>query len=196
MNSIQYVQVSLWVLGAEDDLDSCLYWNTVPDRGESLTWDGVDYRIDSRSWGTTVRGNGEPLGNLCCTLTLVPQIYSEEAPEQGPLESIQTTMSTDPRDWGMYKRDAWLFAIVLGWEDDDGTPGEALREVAAKHRWTEADLRDLMTLRTRFKSLLADEKLVSHRDYLADGYTICETCDGTVKPNSKCETCEEQDEQG
>lgn len=43
-------------------------------------------------------------------------------------DSLHTTITTDPRDFSIDKRDAWLYAILVGWD-------EVLADVAAKHRW-------------------------------------------------------------
>ena len=37
-------------------------------------------------------------------------------------------MAFDARDWGQNKRDAWLYAVLIGW-------GDALQEVAERHGW-------------------------------------------------------------
>lgn len=34
------------------------------------------------------------------------------------LESVADTMRTDPRDWSLYKRDAWLYGILAGWSEE------------------------------------------------------------------------------
>jgi hypothetical protein len=46
------------------------------------------------------------------------------------LDSVASAMATDPRDWSLVKRDAWLYGIFLGW----GRP--AMREVADLHQWS------------------------------------------------------------
>ena len=33
-------------------------------------------------------------------------------------ESIECAIAFHPRDWSEYRRDAWIYAIVFGWEDD------------------------------------------------------------------------------
>jgi len=49
------------------------------------------------------------------------------------LDSIRSTIAFDARDWSVDRRDAWLYAILVGWDD-------ALDEVADKHGW-DADSR-------------------------------------------------------
>jgi len=53
-------------------------------------------------------------------------------------------MATDPRDWSLAKRDAWVFGIVLGWTDD------ALKDLAQQHDWPERDVKRLKRLHDRF----------------------------------------------
>ncbi|MEU0937667.1 hypothetical protein [Embleya sp. NPDC005971] len=57
------------------------------------------------------------------------------------LESVGSTMASDSRDWGVDRRDAWLWGILLGWDCDDvhahdETCINALDEVAAKARFS------------------------------------------------------------
>lgn len=67
----------------------------------------------------------------------------EQAPgEEAKDERIRTlaeTMSTDPRDWSVLSNDAWLYGVVVGW-------GDALAEVAERHRWTLGTCERLMHL--------------------------------------------------
>jgi hypothetical protein len=56
------------------------------------------------------------------------------------LESVRDTMACDVRDWSRDRNDAWVFGILLGWE-------EALDEVAAKHRWKDEDVARLRAYR-------------------------------------------------
>ncbi len=54
-----------------------------------------------------------------------------------PLESLECTMATDPRDWGQNRRDAWLYGIVCGWENSNPMEGEhrddAINEICNMH---------------------------------------------------------------
>jgi hypothetical protein len=57
------------------------------------------------------------------------------------LESAAAAMAASPRDWSLDNRDAWAYGIIVGWSED------ALAEVAAKHRWSEAEVERLRSLR-------------------------------------------------
>jgi hypothetical protein len=67
--------------------------------------------------------------------------------EECPRQSMMNTMATDPRDWSMAKRDAWLWGIVFGW-------GSATKEVATKHGWPPEDVARLRRLHRRFVAAL------------------------------------------
>jgi hypothetical protein len=56
------------------------------------------------------------------------------------LNSVHRTMVHDPRDWGLDRRDAWLYALLVGW-------GHTLDEIAARHRWAPEDVERLRTFR-------------------------------------------------
>ncbi|MFF8910604.1 hypothetical protein [Streptomyces olivaceoviridis] len=47
------------------------------------------------------------------------------------VNSICNMMRVDSRDWAADRRDAYLWAVLIGWDD------EALQEVADRHRWNE-----------------------------------------------------------
>ena len=47
------------------------------------------------------------------------------------LSGLETLIATSSRDWGTYRVDAWIWAVLVGWDC------EALEEVAAAHGWTD-----------------------------------------------------------
>lgn len=55
------------------------------------------------------------------------------------LESIECAIAFSVRDWGECRRDAWIYAIVFGW-DYDG----AWENIAEKHGWDEEDRKRAM----------------------------------------------------
>lgn len=65
------------------------------------------------------------------------------------LKSLQATMAFDSRDWSVVRRDAWLYGIVVGWDD-------ALPEVAKKHRWDAVDVARLKRLNSGIKEFLGE----------------------------------------
>jgi len=50
------------------------------------------------------------------------------------MESLQNTIASDVADWAADKRMAWIYAILMGWDD------EAMDEVAKKHKWKSEDV--------------------------------------------------------
>ncbi|MEU2315132.1 hypothetical protein [Streptomyces albidoflavus] len=58
------------------------------------------------------------------------------------LSGLETLIVTSSRDWGTYRIDAWIWAVLVGWdcEEDQHNAScshEALEEVAAVHGWTD-----------------------------------------------------------
>lgn len=49
-----------------------------------------------------------------------------------PLEYLECLIAFDPKDWGEYNRDAIVFAVTLGWND------EAYAELQAKFKWSDS----------------------------------------------------------
>jgi hypothetical protein len=59
------------------------------------------------------------------------------------LDGLHTLIATSSRDWQTYRVDAWLWAVLCGWdceqtEHDDTCVHGALEETAAMHGWDEA----------------------------------------------------------
>ncbi|MFD6035271.1 hypothetical protein ACFWHF_12125 [Streptomyces griseoincarnatus] len=59
------------------------------------------------------------------------------------LDGLHTLIATSSRDWQTYRVDAWLWAVLCGWdcektEHDDTCVHGALEETAARHGWDEA----------------------------------------------------------
>lgn len=65
-------------------------------------------------------------------------------------ESAKTTIATDPRDHSIDSGDAWVYGLVLGW-------GNALGEVALRHRWSAFDTKRLQDLHDRAARALKGE---------------------------------------
>lgn len=70
-----------------------------------------------------------------------------------PIESIRSLLATDSRDWGEDRGDAWLWGIVMGWDDED-LECSAMELIARKHDWDEATVARLRLLHERFKATL------------------------------------------
>lgn len=66
---------------------------------------------------------------------------------ENPLRSLGDSMAFDSRDWANNYRDAWLYGIVHGWED------ESLAEMGPRFGWDEKTVVRLKRLHGRFKKL-------------------------------------------
>jgi hypothetical protein len=68
------------------------------------------------------------------------------------LDSARTTMTLSSQDWATAGDFAWLYGILVGWDDDpeggDVDQGDALGELAAKFGWTTDDVERLRRLHT------------------------------------------------
>ena len=74
------------------------------------------------------------------------QINSHRYPTD-PLESLRNTIVFGAKDWSEHKRDAWIYGIVVGWND------ESLSELSKKYRWSEEHAQRLKQLNQAFKRL-------------------------------------------
>jgi hypothetical protein len=63
-----------------------------------------------------------------------------------PIVSLGNALAFDARDWSKSKRDAWIYGVVLGWD-------EALSEVAEAHGWDAETQRRLVRLHERFMAM-------------------------------------------
>jgi hypothetical protein len=61
------------------------------------------------------------------------------------LDGLDTLLATSSRDWGEYRVDAWLWAVLVGWDCEDDHEhdetcdnGAAMQEMADRHKWDDA----------------------------------------------------------
>lgn len=52
-------------------------------------------------------------------------------------ESIHNAIVFGSKDWSVYSKDAWIYGIVVGWDDSEG---EATREICQRHKIKPEDL--------------------------------------------------------
>lgn len=80
-----------------------------------------------------------------------------------PMNALHDAIVFNSRDFATTKFEAWIYGIVVGWddEDDDGDErdatgeGSAMNSVAAKVGWTEQNVAHLRRLRAGWKRLEA-----------------------------------------
>jgi len=77
------------------------------------------------------------------------------APLSEVFDSLGRVLATSSRDWGTYRVDAWLWAVLCGWDCEEqhehgetcGGSWEAMREMADKHGWSEETVARLRSYR-------------------------------------------------
>ena len=71
-----------------------------------------------------------------------------------PLRSLIDTIAFSSADWGAARDLAWIYGIVLGWDndegDDDPETADAMSEIAAKFGWSDEQVARLRRLHLRF----------------------------------------------
>jgi hypothetical protein len=72
--------------------------------------------------------------------------------EENPHESLANCIAFSSKDWSLHKGDAWIYGIVIGWE-------ESLASIARKHGWSDPTVDRLVRLRTRFQRQRSPEGL-------------------------------------
>lgn len=63
---------------------------------------------------------------------------------ENPFESIRNCIVFHCRDWSTDKRDAWLYGIVCGWDN------EALKELQEQFHWDDSAVNRLERLHLRY----------------------------------------------
>lgn len=98
-------------------------------------------------------------------------------------ESLSCAIAFSARDYGLDKRDAWVYGIVLGW-------GDALPSVAQRHGWSEEDVARLERLRRAFRASprLADGGEPEPR--ICTMNARCAACDRHIGGSRTDSTCE------
>lgn len=91
-----------------------------------------------------------------------------------PLQSLEDVVSLDSRDWSFNRKDAWIYGIVVGWENNDPLEGEstddALDSVCEKFSFDKGRLKMLRKeyLRIKESSLLDSVK----QQHIIDAYVF------------------------
>jgi hypothetical protein len=96
-----------------------------------------------------------------CPLPCVVIRWRRRAVLREALSRCGSMMATDPRDWAVEHRDAWLYGLFCGWDcEDDHThddvcgDGAAMREIAARHGWADETVARLRAYRTAIVHLV------------------------------------------
>ena len=70
-------------------------------------------------------------------------------PTESPLESLSVTIPFSSKDWGKEKRDAWIYGIICGWDDN------CFSEFEMKFGWNIETFERLKRLHEKFELLRA-----------------------------------------
>jgi hypothetical protein len=62
-------------------------------------------------------------------------------------ESLTMALAHHPKDWASHHRDAWIWGIVIGWDE------ESLLEIQNKFGWYDETVARLKRLNTQFKEM-------------------------------------------
>ena len=65
-----------------------------------------------------------------------------------PLTSISDTLGFYCRDLSLDHRDAWIYGIVVGWDDD------SMKEMMERHKWNDKTVQRLQRLHKEYIELL------------------------------------------
>ena len=65
---------------------------------------------------------------------------------EDPFVSIRSCITSAPRRWSLHPSDAWLYGVVIGWNEKD------LEELTVLHNWALADVSRLQRLHSAFES--------------------------------------------
>lgn len=75
------------------------------------------------------------------------------------LESIECAIAFDVRDWSEDRRSAWIYGIILGW--DDGDEFDASKEICKKFSWDKDDIKRIKMFHKQWEwaKRLIEEKM-------------------------------------
>lgn len=79
------------------------------------------------------------------------------------LDGLGTLIATSSRDWGVYRVDAWLYAVILGWdceqtEHDDTCTHGALEEMQERHGWDDDTVAKARRYRSAVRTLVETQQ--------------------------------------
>jgi hypothetical protein len=73
-----------------------------------------------------------------------------------PIKSIEYTLAFASKDWSLDKDDAWIYGIVIGWDDD------SLDELKVSFGWSDETVLTLKELHKKMSSLSKLKKPAEH----------------------------------
>jgi ParB-like chromosome segregation protein Spo0J len=110
------------------------------------------------------------IGYVPVELPAAEEQPDNETPELAALfEGFARLLATSSRDWGTYRVDAWLYAVILGWDceedvhDDTCTHG-AMEEMQQQHGWDDETVAKARRYRAIVRALTAPPAVVPQPD--------------------------------
>ncbi|MFH9610461.1 hypothetical protein [Streptomyces sp. NPDC017448] len=87
-----------------------------------------------------------------------PPTTSEADTLAAALDGLATLIATSSRDWGTYRVDAWLYAVLLGWDCEQDTHDEtcvhgSMEEMQRMHGWDDAAVAKARRYRAAVRAL-------------------------------------------
>lgn len=80
-------------------------------------------------------------------------------------EGLGRLIATSSRDWSTYRVDAWLYAVLCGWDCEEDhihdrmcDDGEAMKEMQERHGWDDETVAKVRRYRT------AVRRIVEHQE--------------------------------
>lgn len=78
------------------------------------------------------------------------------------LEGFGRLLATSSRDWGQYAPDAWLYAVICGWdceetEHDETCVHGAMEEMAELHGWDDATVAKARRYREAVRAITGEQ---------------------------------------
>lgn len=72
-----------------------------------------------------------------------------------PIASVKSAMVHSARDWASSSEDAWLYGVIVGWDDEEAP--DVSKELAQKFGWSEESVERLRRLHEKMQKLDALE---------------------------------------
>ncbi|WP_200309568.1 hypothetical protein, partial [Streptomyces adelaidensis] len=89
-----------------------------------------------------------------------PATKPDTATLAAALDGLHTLIATSSRDWGTYRVDAWLWAVLCGWdceqtEHDETCTHGAMEEMQQQHGWSDETVTKARRYRAAVRALTA-----------------------------------------
>ncbi|MFD8469056.1 hypothetical protein ACFV10_28610 [Streptomyces cyaneofuscatus] len=172
-----------------------------PDEAARLFWDAV------RRWAPSPMEKqfGRPLTERINADLARGQKAEETLRTLAPMfEGLQRLLATSSRDWGEYRVDAWLWAVLLGWDCEKGVHDETcthgtMAEMQRIHGWDDAAVAKARRYRAAVRAVEAfsEEAADAQHVYLSTGclhgeHAYCQSMTGQQgeKRPGRCKFCD------